>query len=302
MPSKFAKHDTADADATAVLQPYAGAEHQPFEWRGDSSRAALLIHGFPGTPAEMRGIGAHLVQHGITARGILLPGFGPEIGNLSHVGLDDWLHSVRGHLRELSAAYSSVMLVGNSMGAALATIAAAECTAQSATACPVEALLLFAPFWRIEPRWLDAVLPIGQHILRTLQPFKKADFANPETRTELMRVLGELDLDDPAVQESIRQISMPTSILAELRQAGRRGYRAAQYTAAPSIIFQGRDDPLAKPKLTRRLAAAYPHLAGYVELPGSHDLLTAHGAGFQAAQRIVDAFLTHLPVQVGAER
>ncbi len=113
-------------------------------------------------------------------------------------------------------------------------------------------------------------------------------------------MLGDVDLDDPAIQENLRHLSMPTSILAQVQQAGRRGFHAAAHTAAPTIIFQGRDDPLAKPNLTRRLAAAYPRLSGYVELPGRHDLLTAQDAGFQAVQRIVNSFLTHLPARAGA--
>jgi len=35
------------------LLPYNTPEHQPFTL-GDGSAVALLIHGFPGTPAEVR--------------------------------------------------------------------------------------------------------------------------------------------------------------------------------------------------------------------------------------------------------
>ena len=34
-------------------QPYSGPEHQRFQL-GEGANGALLIHGFPGTPAEMR--------------------------------------------------------------------------------------------------------------------------------------------------------------------------------------------------------------------------------------------------------
>ena len=37
------------------FRPYSGPEHQPFEF-GDGPNGALLIHGFPGTPAEMRAV------------------------------------------------------------------------------------------------------------------------------------------------------------------------------------------------------------------------------------------------------
>lgn len=36
----------------AKFQPFAGSEHEAFQLDGEQS-AALLVHGFPGTPAEV---------------------------------------------------------------------------------------------------------------------------------------------------------------------------------------------------------------------------------------------------------
>jgi alpha-beta hydrolase superfamily lysophospholipase len=57
-----------------ALLAFQGPEHLPFLWPGGQP-AALLVHGFPGTPAEMRPLGEALHQAGWTAQGILLPGF-----------------------------------------------------------------------------------------------------------------------------------------------------------------------------------------------------------------------------------
>ena len=65
----------------AHIKPFQGDEHQPFHWNGGQP-AALLVHGFPGTPAEMRPLGTALHQAGWTVYGPLLPGFGPDIVTL----------------------------------------------------------------------------------------------------------------------------------------------------------------------------------------------------------------------------
>ena len=60
------------------LRAYQGPEHEPFFWEAGEP-AALLVHGFPGTPAEMRPLGEVLHEAGWTVHGVLLPGFGPQI-------------------------------------------------------------------------------------------------------------------------------------------------------------------------------------------------------------------------------
>ena len=66
---------------------FAGPEHQSFERAADSpSGVALLLHGFPGTPAELRPLGEVLAAAGISARAPLLPGFGPAMHQLADVG------------------------------------------------------------------------------------------------------------------------------------------------------------------------------------------------------------------------
>lgn len=59
------------------LQPYNTPEHRPFTL-GEGAGAALLIHGFPGTPAEVRPLAQALSERGWKVRAPLLPGFGTE--------------------------------------------------------------------------------------------------------------------------------------------------------------------------------------------------------------------------------
>ncbi|MEM7033366.1 MAG: alpha/beta fold hydrolase, partial [Chloroflexota bacterium] len=124
----------------ADLQLYKDDTYQPFHYLGGSS-AALLVHGFPGTPAEMRPLGLVLHQQGWTVQGLLLPGFGPQIGNLFEQDYQIWCQAVLSALTALQKNHKTVLLVGYSMGGALAL--------QTATQRPPDALVLVAPFWRL---------------------------------------------------------------------------------------------------------------------------------------------------------
>ena len=63
---------------------YTDPEHEPFLFEAGSSRA-LLIHGFLGSPRELRPLAQELAAAGVTARGMLLPGFGAGIARLKTV-------------------------------------------------------------------------------------------------------------------------------------------------------------------------------------------------------------------------
>jgi carboxylesterase len=247
----------------AELRAFTSPEHEPFLWPGGDG-AALLIHGFPGTPAEMRPAGEVLRDAGWTVQGLLLPGFGRDFATLPNRRHGDWAASIEAALAALRAQHRTVILVGNSMGAALALRVAAH--------QPVDGLLLFAPFWRVD-HWLERAYPLAELLLRTMKPFQRANFADPAFRANLAEFMPDADLDDPAVQAAIRELSLPVRVLGQVRRSGQLGYRFAGQVQAPVLIVQGRDDPLVKPAVTRRLAARLPRPPQIVEVAGGHDLV-----------------------------
>jgi esterase/lipase len=106
--------------------------------------AALLIHGFPGTPAEMRPLAAILNAHGWTTRGLLLPGFGAQIASLWQRQAQEWIDAAVETLRSMQEHHQPVILLGYSMGAAVAI--------HAATRLRIDRLVLLAPFWRLGTR------------------------------------------------------------------------------------------------------------------------------------------------------
>ena len=250
-----------------TLKAYQAPEHQPFLWRGHHTAAALLIHGFPGTPAEMRPAAQALHSAGLTVQGLLLPGFGPQFSEMALYTQADWAQAVRSALMALQAVYSPVFLVGNSLGAALSLAVAVQ--------QPPDGLILFAPFWRSANQLLDAVFPVARHFVRQLRPFQKANFNDAQFREGIQRILSDADLDNPEIQTFILGLILPIELLGHVRRAGQLAYQAAAQIQAPVLIFQGTDDVIALPQFTRQLAQQLPHLNGYVEVPTDHELSRA---------------------------
>ena len=240
-------------------------EHRTFLLQGGKP-AALLVHGFPGTPAEMRPLGEALHRAGWTVRGLLLPGFGPEINALGECTYEDWLVAVEGALRELRQDHAPVLLVGYSMGGALSIAAAAR-------QAP-DGLVLLAPFWRLGSSFQRAVgRVLGPFLPRYWQPLKKADLSDPKVRDPIAELMPSLNLDDPGVQDELRRFSVPLSLLRQVDRAGRAGYRAARYVDIPMLVVQGKADSLVKPETTEHLRRRFSRAPIHVVLDAGHDLI-----------------------------
>jgi len=92
---------------------------EPFLWeRGPE--ACLLLHGFGGSPAELRPLGTYLAERGITVRAPLLPGHGTGPEDLARTRWPDWARAAEAELAALQERYSRVHVVGFSMGGLLA--------------------------------------------------------------------------------------------------------------------------------------------------------------------------------------
>jgi carboxylesterase len=245
---------------------FAGEEHQPFHLdAGSGSPAALLVHGFPGTPAEMRPLGEALHAAGWTAHGVLLPGFGAQIASLGEKRLEDWALHVHTALDALKRRHDLVIIVGWSMGGALSLHAAAELQ-------PAGAALL-SPFWKID-HVLWKTLPVLRYAVPSFRPFSliRLDFDDPETRKGMRAMMPDADLDDPAVQAVVRDFAIPTSVLDQLRRVGKTAEAAAPYLRCPALIVQGRRDDLVKPHLTRMLSKRISSLERCLEVDAEHNL------------------------------
>ena len=271
-----------------ALTPYAGEEHSPFLWTGGKP-AALLVHGFPGTPAEVRALAGVLHGAGWTVQGILLPGFGADIASLPERTAQAWIQATGDAVAEFARTHSPVVLVGFSMGAAVALNAAVQGETSP------DGLVLLAPFTQLGADWQQPLLPLLGLIFREIRPFKDADFSDAEVRRNIANFLPDADLDDPKTQDELRAISLPASVLDQLRQVGQLARRRAQDLQIPTLIVQGVDDEVVSPKRTRQLAGRIdPSRLQFVEISGGHQIITPSQAGWVEASAAVRDFVTSL--------
>ena len=251
---------------TLMIDWYAQDRFRPFtlvhhDDPGDRP-GILMIHGFTGSPDELRPT-AHIAHEaGFDVEVMNIPGMASDIARFREVGREEWVSAAHRTWETFTERYRTRVLLGYSLGGALAILAS--------SARPADAMVLMAPLVRLaDPRAF--VLPIGQYIIREMAPFEGLDFDSPNVREFFARALPGLDLDDESVREAIRrEFIMPTRLINDCRIVGREAGRAASTIREPVTIFQGRPDAIVGHDNARWLV---DHLGGHVtyhELPGDH--------------------------------
>jgi len=271
----------------AALGLFREEEHRPFFWPAGQP-AALLLHGFMGTPAEMRPLGEAFRQAGWTSQGLLLPGFGHELDTLFERRYQDWIGAALLALDELKRGHRPVLVVGYSLGAAVAINVAAQ--------NPPDGLILAAPFWRIGTPIQRLIWQIVKRVLRRPQPFKRVNFDDPRLRDFFGGLLPELNLDDPATRSSLRQIRVPTSVADQIFRLGKEAGKQANYVATPTLIMQGIDDEAVRSEITRELLQAFPGPIQYMELAADHELIHPENSGYAELSASMLRFASSLSV------
>ena len=262
---------------------YADPEHRAFDFPGGPDRA-LLIHGFLGSPRELRPLARELAGAGVSARGLLLPGFGQEIGRLRATSGSEWLAAAHHAWRATREGAARTTLIGFSMGGAIALRLAAE------TGLAPDHLVLLAPHWRFADR-RAVLLPLARHVIREIKPFGRLDFDSPDIRRIFAEMAPDADLDDPAVRLQLRDAAtIPTRPLEELRRIGVDAARVASRVSAPTTIVQGLQDSTTLPRYSRQLAARMN--ANLLEIPGDHLIVDPGRPSWQTVRDTVVALAT----------
>lgn len=247
-------------------QAFKNPEHEAFYQQGVNDAAVVLIHGFPGSPAEMRPLATPLHKLGFTVTAPLLSGFGAQLETLPKRHHTEWLEDVAQAIQKCKATHKNVYLVGTSMGGAIAI--------QSAASFNVQGIVLFAPFWRVE-HVLWYALPFLKSLIPQFKPFTvfKPNFDDPKTRESIARFMPQANLDDPQTRQAILNFSVPVTLFDQIRHIGLQGYQYAPQVSTPVRVIQGLQDVLVLPSTTKRYITRFPTPVQYNEVNGEHNLL-----------------------------
>ncbi len=115
-----------------------------------ATTAALLVHGFTGTPWEMRPLADFLADAGIASLSVRLPGHGTTPEDLAGRRWQEWLDSVDQGYRVLNEEFTSVFGMGMSTGCLLLLATSGEPNA-SAAWCFFLLTCAFVINWHLMP-------------------------------------------------------------------------------------------------------------------------------------------------------
>ncbi len=208
-----------------------GAE--PIDLRGAGPGAVLLLHGFNDTPQSLIPLAAELQERGWTVRVPLLPGHGRTLREFARSRAADWLGAARRELAALRVGHSAVAIAGLSMGAALATILAADSP-------DLVALVLLAPYLEV-PLWIRVAVR-GYWVIDAVMPYVRG---------------GESQsIHDPlARSRSLAYDAATARLVWELSTIVRDARAALPRVRTPTLIIQSRADNRVPPQVAERALA-----------------------------------------------
>jgi carboxylesterase len=248
-----------------------------FELDGDGDVGVVCVHGFTGTPYEVRYLGERLRTAGHTVLGLRLPGHGTSISDLDATRWQDWADAVEHAFDTLRLRCPRVAMVGQSLGGLLSLHLAARRPEVAAVAT------LAAPLW-LEGLGRRVAAWAERGALRRLKALPKlygSDVRDARARAENpcydaipLNALGEL----------LRFMRVVEAELPELRR--------------PVLVLHGRRDHTAPVACATRIAERARAVRTRI-LPHSFHLIAVDVERDIVAAEVIDFLRRHATAQPG---
>jgi carboxylesterase len=250
---------------------------EPFFFSGDPSKpACLLIHGFTGTPKEMRWMGEYLHRQGYTCLGSRLAGHATHPEDMIRSRWTDWAASVEDGYRLLCGVSDDIFLIGLSMGGNLSLLMSTQLRVRG-----VIALSTPSRMPQEYPIWL-------MQLLSLFIKFRPKSSEPP----------GSGWFDQSAYKEHISYPQNPVRSAAELKKLILRMNAALPEVTVPVLLMHSKDDRYVLPDnidvIYKRLVNAPDKTRLYVT--GSGHVLPRDASREQVFQSAAD-FIQRVSIQ-----
>ena len=239
----------------------------PFDLVGDDDVGVVLVHGFTGTPYEMRYLGGHLAREGFTVHAPLLPGHGTTISELDRTTWHDWADAVERAVDALRVRCDRTAVVGQSLGGLLALHLASrrlDVLAVASLAAPLwfEGLSARVAAWtQVGPlRRVRAIPKFGGSDVRD----RRVRAENPCYRAIPTKALGQLMAFMRIVDDALPRVSQPVLVL-----------HAEQDHTAPVACAQRIVE-----RTNARRSRILPHSYHLIAVDVERDIVAAEGTAF----------------------
>ncbi|MFX0200892.1 MAG: alpha/beta hydrolase [Candidatus Hodarchaeota archaeon] len=219
-----------------------------------NSPAVLLIHGFGGSPLDVKPLCDALRKRGYAFRAILLPGHGTTPRDLKDIKGGDWVEKTSQSYEYLRQKYDDVSVVGFSMGGAIGISIAAE--------KDVRKLVLISPYFKVRERWFYFGKPENwaQRLARIV-PFVK----KPK--------IGQIN-DPNGLKRYIAYRNLPTKSVHELSKLGRSAVERAKDVRCETLWMHSKSDIVADFKLSKKVFETVPSMKKhFVEYERSNHII-----------------------------
>lgn len=193
----------------------------PFRLEGERAESVLLLHGWTGSPAHMRDLGAKLNEAGYTIVAPVLAGHATTLEDMAETGWRDWVRSAVEPAMEIIAAGNVLHLVGLSMGGLISLLL--SITLDAASVATINAPQLV---WDRRTR-LVGVVRGSKRIERSEPPVA----ASPQMRKYQQQYNGT-----------------PVGTAADLADLIRATRRNLMRVTCPALVIQSKTDETVRPR------------------------------------------------------
>lgn len=198
-----------------LFHPYA----QDFHLTGDYPVACLILHGFSGTPGQLRPLGNAVFKNGVDVHAILLKGHGTDVSDLQGVKWQDWLKEAETTYLQLKEKYEKVYVVGFSLGGILTLLLSEKYQ-------PDKIVLISTPV-KLKNSFLVSLLPIFRYFIRYWSFHNKNKLS--------------IDLYD------VDYTKFPLQSFNEVLLAKKKATKGLPLIKSPALIIQSFRDEAVKP-------------------------------------------------------